>query len=233
MTLSLVNRFGQKEFRSNISLLSFLISITLYLLNECMNFNCDLIVFKLLIYCIKNYKLKIKTLNLMNNPINFEFLTEIHRHIPNEYGLDTSALNGFKQTQSYEDLINAELAKDPSPNRRTSKSNIYDIHIRDQMNIEKFISNANMLNDQSLDEFSRTEYVKNLERDYNDLRQRYEKAIAANRLRESVTQKQANEEKQKQKHDDEFKKYQEEIMNPYDDLRYKTHNILPFNIKSY
>jgi hypothetical protein len=171
----------------------------------------------------------------MNNPIDFDYLTEIHRYIPNEYGLDTSVLNGFKQTESYEQIIGAE-PRDESHRRRGSKNNIYDIHIRDQMNVEKFISNANMLNDRTLDQFSRIEYVKNLERDYNEMRQRYEKAIAASRLQQSMNQKQAELEKQQRQHEqNEFKKFQEELMNPnsYDDLRYKTHNILPFNIKSY
>jgi hypothetical protein len=180
---------------------------------------------KLLLYCIKSYKLGIKTLNLMNNPINFEYLTEIHRYIPNEYGLDTSILNGFKQTESYDFHNNEAFHIEP---RGVNHRNVNDIHLHDQVNIEKFISNANMINDQNLDEYSRNEYVKNLERDYNDLRQRYEKALAESRLPAKQQKNQQTETSQS-----EFRKYQDEIMSPYDDLRYKTHNILPFNIKSY
>ena len=162
----------------------------------------------------------------MNNPINREYLAEIHQHVPNEYGLDTSFANGFKKTEGEANLNNTTN----TVNQAAKRGNFYDIRIRDQNKLEQFISKASKLSSRELDDFSKSEYVKALERDYNAIRQRYERAIAAGQLQELEENKLAET---KKKEEELKKKQQEEIISPFDDLRYKAHNILPFNIKSY
>lgn len=185
---------------------------------------------------IKNYRLSVKTLNLLKNPIDDEYQQEIYRYLPNEYDFDTSMANGFRRADAY-----TKPPERPSRKNSRSGSQIFDIRLKDQSKLKQFLSNANKLNSERMDESTRLERTKALERDYIEM-------VKLDEALEKQQQFQNYEKQQKQigfknnseftslpgRRDDEYDQDESgEILNPYDDLKYKTHNILPFNIKSY
>lgn len=209
----------------------------------------------LLLYLVKNYKLNnLKSLNLLNNPIDANILLEIKQFVKNEYDFDNNSINSdtiaintniINRSDGDNEKINEKkiLKKSLSKNKVASldvdnmaQINDIDLQLRDQLKLEEYLHNANKFNNlkenindhrsqknQYQRELDRLEYQRALEKNYSISKARYDK------WREN--DKFINE-KMKQSNDNE--NYETaEILKPYDDLRFKNHSVLPFNIVRY
>jgi len=215
----------------------------------------------LLLYLFKNYKLtKLKSLNLLNNPIDASVLLEIKRYIKNEYVLESdNASNTHPIYATHDTVIQRPfIADDKSSEKKAVKKqplsknkvasidivdsvaqiNEIDLQLRDQLKIEEYINKANKFNSlkenlndhrnqkmQYQRELDRLEYQQALERNHSLSKARYDKWRENDRfIKEKMNPTNQNGDEQYET---------AEILKPYDDLRFKTHSVLPFNIVRY
>ena len=68
-----------------------LLFLLILLLKLKTNFKYTFLYIKLLLYLFKHYTLKIKSLNLLNNPIDHNIINEIHKYVKNDYDLDPTS----------------------------------------------------------------------------------------------------------------------------------------------
>ena len=215
---------------------------------------------KLLLYLFKHYTLTIKSLNLLNNPIDHNIINEIHKYVKNDYDLDPTSRDtlaadhqkSVNKIKAIEKKLKKQSNKvrhaDTSSNADLNALNVnsanlnvnseLDLRLRDQLKLEEYISNANRFNGLREDmvkhsnekieyqrELDRLEYQRALERDYNASKTRYELWRENNKF--------INEKLNPVKDSAEDKYETSELLQPFDDLRFKTHSILPFNLVRY
>jgi hypothetical protein len=214
----------------------------------------------LLLYLFKNYKLtKLKSLNLLNNPIDANVLLEIKRYIKNEYDLESDYASNAHPFATPDTIIHKPFtADDKSSEKKAVKKqplsknkvasidiidsvaqiNEIDLQLRDQLKIEEYINKANKFNSlkenlndhrnkkmQYQRELDRLEYQQALERNHSLSKARYDKWRENDRF--------INEKLNPTNQNGDEKYETSEILKPYDDLRFKTHSVLPFNIVRY
>lgn len=104
----------------------------------------------LLLYLFRNYNLSIKSLNLLNNNIDYNLINELQNYVEmNDELTDSREINQSNTDESV--IINDS----------------YDLKLRDQIKLDQYVKNAHKLdlNDQS----QISEYEKSLERDFKTL----------------------------------------------------------------
>lgn len=169
-------------------------------------------------------------MNLLNNPIDKNIANQIKHLVKNEYDLNPKD-NQFIEinesdylpkynTKTIEKKVNINpTAKKSNTEKQNHAKALYhhelELKIREQLKLEEFIKNAQKYNISR--DADALEYQRALERDFLESRERYEKWLENDKfIREKLREKEEEEEA--------------EILKPYDDFRFKTHSILPFNL---
>lgn len=157
----------------------------------------------LLLYLFRNYSLSIKTLNLINNTIDESLMNEIQHYVDNE----THDISKLKLDQS--NMEESILINDS-----------YDLKMRDQVKLDQYVKNGNKLDMNNLSLVS--EYEKSLERDFKSL------LIEKNRIESRSNHSAVQNSKRN------FNEENDELLEPTkeEDQRYRSHNILAFNLNS-
>ena len=113
-----------------------------------------------------------------------------------------------------------------------------DFKLKEQLKLEEYMNKAKKFNDlkeefndhmsqknQYQRELDRIEYQRALEREYSLTKARYERWNENNKF---ITEKLSDK---SLKENEDFDS--SELLKPYDDLRFKTHSVLPFNLVRY
>lgn len=97
---------------------------------------------KLLAYLVKNYRLTIKSLNLINNNIDESILRDIQHFVENEYDFENVRI-------CHDEVEYLQEAKRPHQQQQAPKSShtdddnkVYDIKMRDQKIMDKYAKNG-------------------------------------------------------------------------------------------
>ncbi|CAF0709290.1 unnamed protein product [Brachionus calyciflorus] len=161
---------------------------------------------ELLIYLVKNYKLNLKTLNLLNNPIDFELENEIKQYINNDYDTNES----LNQLNKSSDQNFTRQSLDLISKRNSSKN--LSRKFRDQFKLDKVFSNK--LKPNSYNKIQNKKADKDQQRTEKD--------------EINKDSKSQFEETENDNYDDQY-----EFLKTYEDLRFKSHSILPFNLNKF
>ena len=196
----------------------------------------------LLLYLLKNYKInKLKCLNLLNNPIDASVTLEIKKYVKNEYDFETTYTNDLDMAAQVDSRTKTKpsdkkiILKKQNENKANELSDL-NAKLNEQLKLEEYLNKANKFNDlkegindhrsqriKYQQELDRLEYQRALEREYSLSKARYERWNSNNKF---IKEKMSSPKK-----DEDFDT--SELLKPYDDLRFKTHTVLPFNIVRY
>ena len=228
-----------------------------------------------MIYLMKNYRLSIECVNLMNNPIDEALIKEIELYIRNDFSIEVNkkkskkpsappvtntTTSSKKASKSFGNLFSSHKEKryysndesgsdegygEPSTGGRSTvgtntprENGYYELRKRDQQKLDEYVKYANKLNKsrQNDRDFAINQYERTIERDYNtNINKIYS-------IYDDLALKYGYERKGQAKHSDpdhqrrhHFEQRESDIemetLLPVEDNKYKTHSILPFNLK--
>jgi hypothetical protein len=155
---------------------------------------------------VKNYRISVKTLNLIHNEIESSILNEIQHFVENEYEIKSVQINN-----SILPLTNN--LKQEQLNHSAVKQDL-ELRIRDQIKLDNYVQNANNFNNQKRNLTKNNNITEYMVKDYENILEHDFKLI---------------KEKSKLNHN-QLESDLGELIVPNDDLRYKKHVVLPFNL---
>lgn len=165
----------------------------------------------------------------MLNQIDAEIMAEIDKHVDNEHKMDVLNANIAATTTATTTSSNNKTSSiaasrtDTSSNEKrkmSSSPSDLDIKIRDQVKLDEYVKKAELFNKTK----DKQEYERHLEREFKNITSRNSLSrpnpTSLNDIPPSATAKDTE-----QKQDAEFLK-------TFDNYKFKTHTVLPFNLDS-
>lgn len=159
----------------------------------------------LLAYLVRNYRLAIRTLNLMHNDIDPNLQKDIEHFVENEYNVETIQVRNDFQDENDQPLRKNSIGANNTNNQS------YDIRLRDMSKMDKYVQDGSLYNKQNKKiDCLVGDYERQLQRDYNEVKERID-------VEKRWEEKEATI----------------ELLEPTENLRYKRHVVLPFNDSTY